>query len=107
METSTTVNPQINKVTLKIFESDYTISGEMEDEYIRKLANCIDEKMREFSRILPRASERHLAVLAALNIADELFQTKEEIQEQYEGMPPIYLEKTKKLINLLEEGLVG
>ena len=63
--------------------------------------------MKEFSRILPRASERHLAVLAALNIADELFQAKEEVQEQYEGMPPVYLEKTKKLIHLLEEGLVG
>lgn len=96
-----------NRVNLKIFESTYTVSGEVEPEYIKQLADYVDEKMREFARVLPRASERHLSVLAALNIADELFQAQEDLEKQYEGMPPIYLEKTRKLITLLDEGMIG
>ncbi len=58
---------------VEIFGSKYRVGGEVDSEaYIKELAQFLDQKMREVSRSTQTMSSTKVAVLAALNIADEL-----------------------------------
>ena len=65
-------------VQVDIFGSQYTIRKGSEDpEYIARVAAYVDQKMREINERLPVASVSRVAVLASLNLADELFKERE------------------------------
>ena len=68
---------------VEIFGHAYTIRGEANQEYILEVAAYVDRKMREITEKLPVASLSKVAILASLNIADELF--KERAQRETEG----------------------
>ncbi|MCP4632750.1 MAG: cell division protein ZapA [candidate division Zixibacteria bacterium] len=63
---------------VNIFGEDYTIKGEANSEYIHQVAQYLDRKMRKVSEGLANRSHDKVAVLAALNIADELFREREQ-----------------------------
>ena len=67
-----------NVVQVQIFGHNYTIRGEAVQDYIMGVAAYVDRKMREITEKLPVASLSKVAILASLNIADELF--KERMQ---------------------------
>jgi cell division protein ZapA len=69
-----------NVVQVQIFGHNYTIRGEADQEYILGVAAYVDRKMREITDKLPVASLSKVAILASLNIADELF--KERAQRE-------------------------
>jgi cell division protein ZapA len=58
-------------VTVEIYDQIYHLSGE-DAEYIRGLAELVDARMRAVAAQGRTADSLRLAVLAALNIADEL-----------------------------------
>lgn len=65
-------------VQVDIFGSQYTIKKGSEDpEYIARVAAYVDQKMREINDRLSVASVSKVAVLASLNLADELFKERE------------------------------
>lgn len=70
-----------NRVTVNIFGQEYTIAGSESQERIIQVANWVDNKMKEIEeavgKSLPTTS---LAVLSAVNIANEVFQCKDEIE---------------------------
>lgn len=68
-----------NKVNVKIHGQEYTISGEKPREQIIKVAEYVDGKMKEISKAGASIPAVSLAVLAAVNIADDYF---EEISKQ-------------------------
>jgi len=81
---------------LKIFGKEYTIEGEdVSPDYMRKVAGYVDSKIGELSQ--SSQSSFDIVVLAALNIADELFQERESHNEE-----KLIIERT---IALLEDGL--
>lgn len=92
-----------SRVQVKILGEDYTILGDADEETIRSLATMVDERMRELKSAIPNASPTRLAVLCAMNLADELNQLRNSESASH----PILEEKTKKLISLLEEGIIG
>lgn len=64
----------------------YTLSGYEEEEYMQKVASYINNKINEFNQLesakrLPNDSK---SVLMQLNIADDYFKAKEQI-EKYEN----------------------
>ena len=66
-----------NVVHVDIFGSSYTIRRGGEDPaYIAQVASYVDQKMREINEKLPVASVSKVAVLASLNLADELFKER-------------------------------
>ena len=73
-----------NLVEVQIFGHSYTIRGEADQEYILNVAAYVDRKMREVTEKLPVASLSKVAILASLNIADELFKerTQRESRDQ-------------------------
>jgi cell division protein ZapA len=70
-----------NKVTVKIYGHEYTISGERPRDEILKIAYKVDETMTQISEALGNTTLSSLAVLSAVNIADELFAFKDEASE--------------------------
>lgn len=99
--------PELTRVETKIYDSDYIITGEASEEYISKVASFVDYRMKELSKVFPQASSMKLAILAAVNITDELFQSKSVVSENLEDIPPQLQEKTKKLIELIDKSLIG
>ena len=55
----------------------YPIRTGLEPEYVARLAKYVDDKMRAAGESTPSSDSVRLAVLAALNIADELFRCRE------------------------------
>ncbi len=56
------------------------VRGEGTGEYIQGLAHEVDKKMHLISERLPRLSLHQVAILAALNLADELAKLREEYE---------------------------
>jgi cell division protein ZapA len=77
-----------NMVQVQIFGHSYTIRGEADQAYILSVAAYVDRKMREVTEKLPVEALSKVAILASLNIADELFKErvlreKQETQLQH------------------------
>ena len=68
-----------NLVPVEIFGLTYTVRAGADAGYVEKLAAYVDEKMREVSRGSGAVDSVRVAVLAALNIADECFRQKEAL----------------------------
>jgi cell division protein ZapA len=64
---------QGNYVTVQIYDQLYHLSGH-DTEHIRELAACVDAKMRAVASHGKTVDSLRVAVLAALNLADELSQ---------------------------------
>lgn len=67
------------RVGVKIYGQNYTISGERDEKTIIEIASYVDAKMREIAKFFAGGAQGSLAVLAAVNIADEFFDAKAEI----------------------------
>lgn len=81
---STTARPDArNVVQVQILGQQLSIRGEADQAYILGVAGYVDRKMREITEKLPVASLSKVAILASLNIADELF--KERASREREG----------------------
>ena len=91
------------KVKVNIYGSEYSIMGEAEPEYILELAEYINGRMKEIGQSIASGNTVQIAILAALNIADEYFQ----LQEMKSDVSGEMEQKTKALISMLDEGLIG
>lgn len=72
---------KMNRIKVKIYGEDYYVKGAAPEEYIRKVTSYVDEKMQDLAQSHPNINAARIAVLAALNITDELFKLKEEYDE--------------------------
>ena len=63
-------------ITVKIFGSEYILKGDADSEYVQKVASFVDDRMTEVARSSSVASTAKVAILAAVNIADELFRAQ-------------------------------
>ena len=63
-----------NLARVSIFGHEYTVKAPADSTYIKDLAEYVDTKMREVQEGMPdiQSTER-IAILAAMNISDELF----------------------------------
>jgi cell division protein ZapA len=68
-------------VHLEIFGQTYAVRGGADPGYVRKLAAFVDAQMQEVSRSSGAVDSVRVAVLAALNISDELFQARGQTGE--------------------------
>lgn len=63
---------------INIYGTEYPIRSDpdTETDYIIKVAEYVDKKMREIDQGIQAKSSLKVAILAALNITDELFQER-------------------------------
>ena len=104
MATATKNSPvkdaQNGSVRVEIFDQAYNLRGS-DPEYIMKLAEYVDSKMRAVAEATNTIDTVRLAVLAALNIADEYHLLK-RTQENGSGD---YQKRAHQLAKALDEVL--
>jgi len=71
------MNTEGRVVPVEIQGQRYPIRSTLDPEYVARLALYVDEKMRAAADATPTGDSLRLAVLAALNIADELFRCRD------------------------------
>lgn len=63
-------------IRVEIYDQSYHMRGRLDPEYIRSLAELVDAKMRSIASRTQTVDSLRVAVLAALNIADECHQLR-------------------------------
>ena len=94
------IEPKRN-VRVDIYDQSYNVSAGDNEAYIRELAAYVDTKMREVAEATRIADSLKVAVLAALNIADEFFTIRSR-QQEIEG--PLR-KRVEKCVSLVEKAL--
>jgi len=89
-----------NSVRVEIYDQAYNLRGSDAD-YILKLAEYVDTKMRLVSQQTSTVDSLRVAVLAALNIADEYHLLK----KKYDAIASTYEERAHTLSGALDEVL--
>jgi len=84
-----TVEEKLVKVTAKILGEEYTIRGRAPREHIERVARYVHERMNDISEAYPKLGTSRVAVLAAINMADELL----KIREQYDQLTQLLEEE--------------
>ena len=74
METTTTSAPTIR---VEIYNQTYNIRSDGDSEYLMRLADFVDSRMREIASGTLTVDSLKVAILAALHIADELHRLKQ------------------------------
>lgn len=67
------------KTTVKIAGKDYSISSFDSPEYVQRVAGHVDRKMNELS-LATHLPPAQLAVLVAVNAADDMMKSREELR---------------------------
>jgi cell division protein ZapA len=64
-------------ISVEIHGQRYPIRSSLDPAYVSRLATYVDEKMQAAADSSPTGDALRLAVLAALNVADELFRCRD------------------------------
>jgi cell division protein ZapA len=81
----------------------YPIRSTLDPDYVARLATYVDEKMRAAADTTPTGDGLRLAVLAALNIADELFRCRDANRDRDGRLA----ERAEELERLLDRVLLA
>ncbi|NLK51145.1 MAG: cell division protein ZapA [Syntrophomonadaceae bacterium] len=92
MKTAAKSPEEPSRVVVTIYGEEYVVKGSAEPEHIKRIAKQVDQKMVQIARRNPSLSPGKVAVLTALNLADELV----HLQEDYDH-----------LVKLLDEDSTG
>jgi cell division protein ZapA len=63
---------------IKVFGQTYTVKTDAEEDHIQEIARYVNEKMDEVIKKTRSVSTLNVAILTALNIADDLLKEKEK-----------------------------
>ena len=86
---------------VEIFGAVYHVRGQKDPEYMQELARLVDDKMSEISESVQTVDTGKIAILTALNLADELYQCR----KQQDGERDEIQEKVTALTEELAEAL--
>ncbi len=89
-----------NILKVQIFGYEYPLKSNANAHYIRKVADYVDAKMHEVQRSKPNRPLHQIAILAAMNITDELLQQREIERKRVAQLQ----EKVNELTRRLEKG---
>ena len=91
----------MRSVNINVFNNDYVIKTDAEEDYVREIALFLEDKVKEVTNddvtlVIPRP-----CLLATLKITDDFFRMKKEFEE-YKGRAE---EKSRELVELLDRSL--
>jgi cell division protein ZapA len=92
-------------IRVVIFDQEYFMRGDLNEEYIQKLAKYLDTKMRSIAERTRTVDTLRVAMLAALNVADEYHQMKARYEEATQHMDKIVGEYNNALDEILKDAV--
>ena len=87
-------------IRVEIYDQGYNLRG-TDADHILKLAEYVDLKMRAVSEKTATVDSLRVAVLAALNIADEYHLLK----KKYDAIANVYEQRASSLSGMLDEAI--
>ena len=70
-----------NRVTVRILGTEYTIAGDASREHMMSVADYVDNKMHDLMAAAPNRGKGDIAVLTAINAADDYFNLLRDTDE--------------------------
>lgn len=94
-------------IRVKIFNSEYNLQGE-NSEKVERISDYLDGIMNRINNESPNQSEETIAVVSALNIAEEYFKEKDskiDLEKDYSSLLDEFNTKVKSISELIDENL--
>ena len=88
-----------NSTNVEIFGQSYQVRGDGDPDYLLELARFVDSRMRDVAAQVATVDPAKIAILAALNIADEF----SRYRRQREDAAGIWIERTEEISDRLSE----
>ena len=88
----------MKQIKVKIYEQEYVIKSDESAEQLNRLADYVNDKLKEIQDNTEGLSEKKMAILVALNITSEYFQAIKERDELSVNIR----QRTKALLNNIE-----
>ena len=88
-------------VTVEVHGQSYPIKTALEPAYVQQLAALVDARMQQAATTAPSADTVGLAILTALNIADELFRARDQEAQATDSLA----ERTAALERMVDQAL--
>jgi cell division protein ZapA len=67
-------------IEVEVYGQRFSLQGEADEKYFHELAQFVDSQMRMLSETMKTGTPTKLAILAAINIADQLFHQKRRLK---------------------------
>ena len=87
------------RFNIKVMGQQFAVLSDRGDRYVEDVVKYVNDKVKEIGDASKDVSASGVAVLVALNIADELFKIKEENEDFVSRLERKY----ERLINYMEE----
>jgi cell division protein ZapA len=91
---------QDSSVRVEIYDESYHLRG-TDPAYIQRLAELVDAKMRAVAQHTSTVDTFRVAVLAAINLADDYYQ----LRRKFDGIESEYTSRANDLGRALDEAL--
>jgi len=92
------MDAKYDSISVEIFGQTYNVRGEGDPDYLAELARFVDSRMRDVAAQVATVDPMKIAILAALNIADEFSRFRKERHGAW-------IEKTEELSQRLDEAM--
>ncbi len=75
------MSPEREGIKVEIYDQTYVMKGDLDSDYVHALARMVDAKMRSIATRTRTVDTLRVAVLAAMNIADECQQLRSKMAQ--------------------------
>src|ERR1041385_3110440 len=89
-------------IRVEIYDQSYTVRSDGDPDYLKQLAEYVDQRMREISSGTLTVDSRKVAILAALYIADELHQLRRAHEAAHHHLATRSAQRSEMLDRLLK-----
>ncbi len=87
--------------SVEVYGYTFNVKSDLNRKQVQEIAEYVDAKMKDLAEKLKVSSTSRLAVMAAINIAEEFYRIKSEQNELSEAIE----KKSAKLIQLVEDSM--
>jgi len=92
------LEPEPTSITVEILARPFNLKSRMLPERLQAVAQMVNERLRELQVAFPASPLADLAILAALNLACEILESKED----YQKLESEIVNRSRQLIERLE-----
>ncbi|HFE64072.1 hypothetical protein B1H10_01370 [candidate division KSB1 bacterium 4484_188] len=90
-------------IKVNIWGNEYALKSDVNPQYLQEIADYVDQKMRKLGESSQVKSSEKIAVLTALNIADEFFRLKRKHEKLVKEIESTSEEITENLDTYLNQ----
>ena len=86
------------QIEISVIGQKFMVRADSDEDYVTRVATYVDDKMKDIIRNTKSVASLNVAILAAMNIADELFKIRAVSEKQVKTVE----KKIKDMIELID-----